>query len=116
LLLEGLGKLKNFNDLIGSRIRDLLACSKAPQPSMLQSVINLFYMQIIDCVYLELYNNNNSEGTKLKRNYMGGGGVSEPKKRLNTTDLEWSVHTVENTISLCVPSGNKPSYDLKQLM
>jgi hypothetical protein len=30
--LEGLGKLKNFNDLIGSRTRDLLSCIIAPQP------------------------------------------------------------------------------------
>jgi hypothetical protein len=33
--LGGLGKLKQFNDLIRIRTRDLLACSIAPQPSML---------------------------------------------------------------------------------
>jgi hypothetical protein len=38
--LEGLGKLKKFNDLIGSQTRDLPACSIAPQSSML-SVLSL---------------------------------------------------------------------------
>jgi hypothetical protein len=33
--LEGLGKLKKFNDLIGTRARDLPACSTAPQPPTL---------------------------------------------------------------------------------
>jgi hypothetical protein len=33
--LEGLDKLKNFIHFIGSRTHDLLACSIAPQPSML---------------------------------------------------------------------------------
>jgi hypothetical protein len=32
--LEGLGKLKKFND-IGTRTRDHLACSIVPQPTML---------------------------------------------------------------------------------
>jgi hypothetical protein len=31
--LEGLGKLKKFNDLIGILNRDLPACSIAPRPS-----------------------------------------------------------------------------------
>jgi hypothetical protein len=31
--LEGLGKLKKSNDLIGNRTRDLLACSIMPQPT-----------------------------------------------------------------------------------
>jgi hypothetical protein len=30
--LEGLGKLKKFNDLNGNRTRDLTVCSKVPQP------------------------------------------------------------------------------------
>jgi hypothetical protein len=30
--LEGLGKLKKFNDLIGTHARDLLAFSTVPQP------------------------------------------------------------------------------------
>jgi hypothetical protein len=33
--LEGLGKLKKSNDLIGNRTRDLLACSIVLQPTML---------------------------------------------------------------------------------
>jgi hypothetical protein len=33
--LEGLGELKKFNHLIGSRTRDLLACNIAPQPCTL---------------------------------------------------------------------------------
>jgi hypothetical protein len=33
--LEGLGKLKKFNDLIQTRNHDLPACSIMPQPSML---------------------------------------------------------------------------------
>jgi hypothetical protein len=35
VLLEGLGKLKIFNHLIGTRTLDLPACSIAFQPSML---------------------------------------------------------------------------------
>jgi hypothetical protein len=33
--LEGLGKLKHLNGVIGTRTRDLSACSIAPQPSTL---------------------------------------------------------------------------------
>jgi hypothetical protein len=33
MLLEGLDKLKKCNDLIGTPIRVLPACSRAPQPS-----------------------------------------------------------------------------------
>jgi hypothetical protein len=33
--LEGLRKLKEFNDLIGTQTHDLSACSIAPQPSTL---------------------------------------------------------------------------------
>jgi hypothetical protein len=33
--LEGLGKLKKFNDLIGNRTRDLPACGIVPQPTTL---------------------------------------------------------------------------------
>jgi hypothetical protein len=36
--LEGLGQLKNSNDLIGNRTCDLPACSVVPQPSMLLCV------------------------------------------------------------------------------
>jgi hypothetical protein len=35
VLLEGLGKLKNPNDLIGNRTRDLPACSIVPQQTTL---------------------------------------------------------------------------------
>jgi hypothetical protein len=35
LRLEGLGKLRKSNDLIGTRTRDLPSCSIAPQPSTL---------------------------------------------------------------------------------
>jgi hypothetical protein len=35
LWLEGSGKLKKFNDLIGNRTGDLPACSIVPQPTML---------------------------------------------------------------------------------
>jgi hypothetical protein len=35
LWLEGSGKLKKFDDLIGNQTRDLLAYSIVPQPSML---------------------------------------------------------------------------------
>jgi hypothetical protein len=31
--LDGFGKLKNSSDLIGTRKRDLAACSKMPQPT-----------------------------------------------------------------------------------
>jgi hypothetical protein len=33
--LEGFGKLKNVNDLIGSQTHDLRACTTVPQPAML---------------------------------------------------------------------------------
>jgi hypothetical protein len=33
--LEGLGKLKKFNDLIGNRTRDLPSCSIVPQATTL---------------------------------------------------------------------------------
>jgi hypothetical protein len=33
--LEGLGKLKNLSDLIGTETCDLLPCSRVPQPSTL---------------------------------------------------------------------------------
>jgi hypothetical protein len=36
--LEGLGKFKKSNDLIGTRIRDLPACSIVPQPTTLPRV------------------------------------------------------------------------------
>jgi hypothetical protein len=39
--LEGLDALKKFNELIGSRTRDHPACSIAPQPSMLQLILQL---------------------------------------------------------------------------
>jgi hypothetical protein len=43
VLLEGLGALRNFNDIIGSRTRSLSACSMMSQPSRLQfSVIPVF--------------------------------------------------------------------------
>jgi hypothetical protein len=35
VLLEGLGKLKKSNDLIGNRTRDFPACSIVPQPTTL---------------------------------------------------------------------------------
>jgi hypothetical protein len=37
--LEGLGVSKKINDFIGTRIGDLLACSIASQPSMLQLIL-----------------------------------------------------------------------------
>jgi hypothetical protein len=36
--LEGLGQLKNSDDLIGNRTRDLPACSVVPQPTALPCV------------------------------------------------------------------------------
>jgi hypothetical protein len=41
--LEVLGALKEMNDPIGSRTRDLPACSIAPQPSMLRTVALRFH-------------------------------------------------------------------------
>jgi hypothetical protein len=37
--LEGFDKLKKFNDVIGTRARDLPACSIAPQQSTLPRVV-----------------------------------------------------------------------------
>jgi hypothetical protein len=39
--LEGLGKLKKFNMLIGSQTHNLPACSIVPQPTMLLRVPSL---------------------------------------------------------------------------
>jgi hypothetical protein len=35
VLMQGLGKLKQYNDLIGTRTRDLPACNIAPKPCTL---------------------------------------------------------------------------------
>jgi hypothetical protein len=40
-----IGKLKIFNDVIGDRTRDLLACSIPPEPNTLPHA--LFYMEAI---------------------------------------------------------------------
>jgi hypothetical protein len=46
--LEGLGKLKKFNDIIGTRTQDLPASSIAPQPSaLLRSPIIIMIIIII---------------------------------------------------------------------
>jgi hypothetical protein len=39
--LEGLGKLKNFNELIRIQTHDLPACSTVPQPTMLPRAPNV---------------------------------------------------------------------------
>jgi hypothetical protein len=39
--LEGLGALKKINDPIGRGTRDLLACSVAPQPYMIQLIYRI---------------------------------------------------------------------------
>jgi hypothetical protein len=55
--LEGLGKLKNFYDLLGTRIRDLPACSKALQPLTLclhSKILAVFYLLLISRSTLQL--------------------------------------------------------------
>jgi hypothetical protein len=42
--LEGLGKFKNFTDLIRNRTRDLPACSIVPQPTMLPRDVNYVHL------------------------------------------------------------------------
>jgi hypothetical protein len=42
--LEGFGKLKKSNNLIGNGTRDLLACSIVPQPTTLSRAPNLTYI------------------------------------------------------------------------
>jgi hypothetical protein len=51
--LEGLGQLKNPNDLIGNRIRDIRACSIVPQPAtnVYKNVRKLFSLNT--CCLLE---------------------------------------------------------------
>jgi hypothetical protein len=39
--LEGLGKLKKSNDLIGTRTRDLPACGIVPQPTTLPRALRV---------------------------------------------------------------------------
>jgi hypothetical protein len=41
--LKGLGKLRNFYDLIGTRTRDLPACRIAPQPSTIPHAQTHFF-------------------------------------------------------------------------
>jgi hypothetical protein len=44
MMLEGLSKFNESNDLVGSRIRDLPACGIAPQPTTLpHAPMNFFY-------------------------------------------------------------------------
>jgi hypothetical protein len=51
VLVEGLDKLKEFNDFIGFRTRDLPGCSIVPQPSTLPQsptfFVITFYLQYI---------------------------------------------------------------------
>jgi hypothetical protein len=56
---EGIGKLKKKMDIIGSRIRDLPACSIAPQPTTLlpEEILCTLYGGVIEhlsAVYLEM--------------------------------------------------------------
>jgi hypothetical protein len=46
--LEGLGKLKTSNDLIGTRSRDLPACSIAPQPATLPCNLAVYVSQFLN--------------------------------------------------------------------
>jgi hypothetical protein len=43
--LEGLGKLEQFNDLIGTRTRDLPACSVALQPTTLPRATDILQLK-----------------------------------------------------------------------
>jgi hypothetical protein len=47
--LEGLGKLKNFNDLIRKKICDLPACSTVPQPTILPQINNAIFWDVTPC-------------------------------------------------------------------
>jgi hypothetical protein len=48
--LERLGKLKKSHYLLGTRTRDLPACSKEPQPTTLQCapIANVFSVRIVE--------------------------------------------------------------------
>jgi hypothetical protein len=51
--LEGLGKLKRFNDLIGNRTHNIRACSIVPQPSTLPRATckQEYYIKLIIIVF-----------------------------------------------------------------
>jgi hypothetical protein len=54
---EGLGKLKNSNELIGNQTRDLPACSIVPQSSMLpRAPLQLYKNDISNNIYRTGYN------------------------------------------------------------
>jgi hypothetical protein len=48
--MEGLGKLKKYNNLIGIRTRDLLACSEVPHPTTLPSAPMFVWQEVFSPV------------------------------------------------------------------
>jgi hypothetical protein len=55
--LEGLGKFKKFIHLIGSRTRDLSACSIVPQPTTLPRVPYYIYIYSTDVLEQQVFRN-----------------------------------------------------------
>jgi hypothetical protein len=59
--LEGLGKLKKFNNLIGNITRDLSVCSEVPQPNTLprapppKKTCHIFSILAFDILYFLFY-------------------------------------------------------------
>jgi hypothetical protein len=49
--LERLGKLKNVNDLIESRTRDLPTCSAVPQPLRYYELLHALFISLCKAVH-----------------------------------------------------------------
>jgi hypothetical protein len=58
--LEGLGKLKKSNDLIGNRTGDLPACSIVLQPTTLQRAPVVVLVVLVRVVVVVVTNDNNT--------------------------------------------------------
>jgi hypothetical protein len=50
--VERLGKLKNFDNLIGTRTRDIPVCSIVPQPTTL---LDIAVSSNSDCIFMQVF-------------------------------------------------------------
>jgi hypothetical protein len=81
--LEGLGKLKNI-DLIGTRTRDLLACSIVPQPTALPRAPIATTYPIYLVYNVRTHTKSSKHGTALTVPFrvMFGGELRRPEMAL----------------------------------
>jgi hypothetical protein len=62
--LEGLGKLKEFNSLIGIQTHNLLACSIVPQPQGIRNSV-IFYCTVYEPKWFPFHSINFTTTEKL---------------------------------------------------